>query len=397
MEWYQVAIVFAVAFLVTYVSVPFSKWLARKMGAIDFPSNRRVNKEPVPRCGGVALYLGMVAACFVIFLGVRFFRWNLPVLFALGDVNYLVLYVGITCMFITGLVDDITQLKAMPKFLAQIAACSIVVFSGVSIGAVNNFGHGFVDLGWMNYPLSVLYLLVFVNITNLIDGLDGLAAGLVAIIAAALLYLAWIRGNYLLVLCCVALIAVCLAFLRYNFFPASVFMGDSGSLVLGLLVGIISITGVVRTQGLMVMIAPLVIAGVPVLDTTSAIIRRLRGHQPIGQADMGHVHHRLMKAGLSQRRSVAALVAVFGGAFGDGLFDGGRRQPRPLHYVRHFGDYCGGGELEVRPVQAGSAPPLRESRQRGAPQAPQAEVGGCDERRETHEAPRRRRFAATRP
>ena len=307
MEWYQVAIVFAVAFLVTYVSVPFSKWLARKMGAIDFPSNRRVNKEPVPRCGGVALYLGMVAACFVIFLGVRFFRWNLPVLFALGDVNYLVLYVGITCMFITGLVDDITQLKAMPKFLAQIIACSIVVFSGVSIGAVNNFGHGFVDLGWMNYPLSVLYLLVFVNITNLIDGLDGLAAGLVAIIAAALLYLAWIRGNYLLVLCCVALIAVCLAFLRYNFFPASVFMGDSGSLVLGLLVGIISITGVVRTQGLMVMIAPLVIAGVPVLDTTSAIIRRLRGHQPIGQADMGHVHHRLMKAGLSQRRSVAAL------------------------------------------------------------------------------------------
>lgn len=307
MEWYQVAIVFAVAFLVTYIAVPFSKWLARKLGAIDYPSNRRINKEPVPRCGGVALYLGMLAACFVIFLGVRFFRWNLPVLFALGNVNYVLLYVGITFMFVTGLVDDITQLKALPKFLAQIAACSIVVFSGVSIGEVNNFGHGFVELGWFNYPLSVLYLLVFVNITNLIDGLDGLAAGLVAIIAAALMYLAWIRGNYLLVLCCVALIAICLAFLRYNFFPATVFMGDSGSLVLGLLVGIISITGVVRTQGLMVMIAPLVIAGVPMLDTASAIIRRLRGHQPIGQADMGHVHHRLMRAGLSQRRSVAAL------------------------------------------------------------------------------------------
>lgn len=307
MEWYQVAIVFAVAFSVTYACVPFSKWLAHKLGAIDYPSNRRVNKEPVPRCGGVALYLGMVAACFVIFLGVRFFRWNVPVLFALGNVNYILLFVGITFMFVTGLVDDITQLKALPKFAAQIIACSIVVFSGVSIGEVNNFGHGFVELGWFNYPLSVFYLLVFVNITNLIDGLDGLATGMVAIIAAALMYLSFIRGNYLLVLTCVALIAACLAFLRFNFFPASVFMGDSGSLLLGLLVGVISVTGVVRTQGLMVMIAPLVIAGVPVLDTTSAIIRRLRGHQPIGQADMGHVHHRLMRAGLSQRRSVAAL------------------------------------------------------------------------------------------
>ncbi len=307
MAWYQAAIVFAVAFLVTYVTVPFSKWLAHKLGAIDYPSNRRVNKEPVPRCGGVSLYLGMVAACFAIFLGVRFFDWSLPVLFALGNVNYILLFVGVTLMFATGLVDDITQLAALPKFIAQIVACSVVVWAGVSIGEVNSFAVGTVHLGWLNYPLSVFYLLVFVNITNLIDGLDGLAAGLVAIIAAALMYLTWMRGNYLLVLACLALIAVCLAFLRYNFFPASVFMGDSGALVLGLLVGIISITGVVRTQGLMVMIAPLVIAGVPVLDTTSAIIRRLRGHQPIGQADLGHMHHRLMRAGLSQRRAVAAL------------------------------------------------------------------------------------------
>lgn len=106
---------------------------------------------------------------------------------------------------------------------------------------------------------------------------------------------------------CVALIAVCLAFLRYNFFPASIFMGDSGSLLLGLLVGIISITGVVRTQSFVVMLVPLVIAGIPLLDTVSAIIRRSRGHKPVGQADMGHIHHRLLRAGLGQRRAVAVL------------------------------------------------------------------------------------------
>lgn len=307
MEWYQAAIVFGVAFVVTYCMVPVSKKIGFKIGALDYPGNRRLNRVTIPRCGGIALYVGLIAACFTVFLGVRFFDWTLHDLYILSGVDYVLLFVGVTVMFTVGLVDDITQLSPSVKLIGQIAAATIVAFSGITIGMVQATGGNYVALGWIDYPLTVLYLVVFVNITNLIDGLDGLASGLVAIVTASMLYLVWMRGSYTLVLVCIALIAICLAFLRFNFFPASVFMGDSGSLLLGLVVGIISVTGVVRTQSFVVMLVPLVIAGVPVIDTLSAIVRRRRAHQPVDHADMGHIHHRLMRAGLSQKRSVAVL------------------------------------------------------------------------------------------
>ena len=300
--------VFLVAFAVTYVMVPVSKRIAKLVGAIDYPSNRRVNTEPVPRCGGIAMYLGLLAGVFTVFLGLRFFGWELNDLYMLTDVNYIVLYLGVTIVFTVGLVDDITQLPPMAKFIGQLAGSLVVVLSGVTIGTVRMAVTGdYIELGWLDYPLSVLYLVVFINITNLIDGLDGLASGVVAIVASALLYIVVTRGNMIFAFACVAVIAVCLAFLRYNFFPASVFMGDSGSMLLGLVIGIVSIIGVARTQSFVIMAVPLAIAGVPVLDTISAIVRRLRGHQSIGQADMNHIHHRLMRSGLSQKRSVALL------------------------------------------------------------------------------------------
>lgn len=299
---------FFVAFIVTYLMVPASKKIAVLIGAIDYPSNRRLNTDPVPRCGGIALYIGLVAACLSVLIAERFFGWEIVDLYVLQDINYIVLFIGITIMFAVGLVDDIVQMAALPKLFGQIVAAVVVAAAGITIGTVRSIVDGdYVDLGWLNYPLTVLYLVVFVNITNLINGLDGLATGIIAIVSASLLYLVIMRGSATLALACVALIAVCLAFLRFNFFPASIFMGDSGALLLGLMVGIISISGVVRTQSFVVMLVPLVIAGVPLLDTISAIIRRSRGHKPVGQADMGHIHHRLLRAGLGQRRAVAVL------------------------------------------------------------------------------------------
>ncbi|MDO5118400.1 MAG: MraY family glycosyltransferase, partial [Eggerthellaceae bacterium] len=308
MEWYQLAVVFVVAFAVTFACVPLSKRIARLVGAIDYPSNRRVNTAPIPRCGGIALYLGLVAGALSIYIGVLFFGWKLNDLYILDGVNYLLLFVGISVMFAVGLFDDITQISPLAKFGGQVVAAIIVVFAGVSIGAVRTVIAGdYVDLGWFDYPLTVLYLVVFANVTNLIDGLDGLASGVVAIVSMALMYLVFMRGSVTLLLMCLATIAVCLAFLRYNFFPASIFMGDSGSLLLGFVVGIISVAGIVRTQSFVIMLVPLAIAGVPVLDTFTAIVRRLRGHESIGHADLEHVHHRLLQAGLSQRRSVLVL------------------------------------------------------------------------------------------
>ena len=222
--------------------------------------------------------------------------------------NYFVLFLGVTAMFMVGLVDDITQLNAWVKLAGQVAAALVVVLSGVSIGVVRVPIVGdYLEFGWLDYPVSVLYLVVFVNITNLIDGLDGLASGIIAIVSAALLYIVVTRGNMTMGFACIVLIAICLAFLCYNFFPASIFMGDSGSMLLGLSVGIISTSGVAHTQSAVIMLVPLAIAGVPVLDTCSAIVRRLRGHQNIGMGDMNHLHHRLMRSGLSQKRSVALL------------------------------------------------------------------------------------------
>ena len=252
MEWYQAVIVFAVAFAVAYCMVPVSKKIAFRIGAIDYPGYRRMNREPIPRCGGIALYVGLIAACFTMFLGVRFFDWDLHDLYILSDVNYIVLFIGVTTMFTVGLVDDITQLSPGVKLAGQIVAATVVTLSGITIGAVRTLVVGdYLSLGWIDYPLTVLYLVVFVNITNLIDGLDGLASGLVAIVAGGLLYLVLMRGSFTLV--------------------------------------------------------PLIIAGVPVLDTVSAIVRRKRLHQPVKDADLGHIHHRLMRAGLSQKRSVAVL------------------------------------------------------------------------------------------
>ena len=308
MAWQPMCIVFIVAFVVTFATVPLSKRIAIMLGAIDYPSNRRVNSVPVPRCGGIALYLGLCAAAFTVFLGTRFFGWEFDEFYRLVDMNYPLLFIGITLMFAVGLVDDITQIRPITKFSGQVVASIIVVVAGVSVNAVRTIIDGdYISLGFLDGPVSVLYLVVFANITNLIDGLDGLASGLVAIVSAALLYLVIIRGSMILAFTCVAMIAVCLAFLRYNFFPASIFMGDSGALLLGLLLGIVSVEGVVRTQSFIVMLVPLAIAGVPVIDTLSAIVRRLRGHESIGHADLNHVHHRLLKAGLSQKRSVAVL------------------------------------------------------------------------------------------
>ena len=330
MDWTQGAIVFAVAFVTTYISVPLSKRIANVVGAIDYPSNRRVNDKPIPRCGGIAMYLGLVAAALTVFIGIRFGGWHFVEYYRLENVNWILLYVGVTVMFAVGLVDDITQLRAPVKFAGQIVASAFIVAAGVSIGTIRTIVEGdYVELGWIDYPLTVLYLLVFINITNLIDGLDGLASGLVVIFSASLLYLVIMRGSAVLAFACLALMAVCLAFLRFNFFPASVFMGDSGAMMLGMVLGIISVEGVVRTQSMIIMLVPLAIAGVPVLDTLSAIVRRLRGHESIGHADLEHVHHKLLHAGLSQKRSVVILwgcsaVLAFAGCAISGMYGAAR-------------------------------------------------------------------------
>lgn len=307
----QGLVIFTVAFIVTYAMVPVAMRLSHIMGAIDYPGTRRVHDHAVPRAGGIAIYAGFLAGVAMLLVGQRVFGWQTQDLYIVRDIDYVLLLTGVSIVFVVGLIDDVSPLSPRSKFAGQILAAVVICMSGVTIGAVRWIFTGeYVQLDWLDWPITIVFIVGFMNIINLIDGLDGLAAGITAITTCGLLYLVLNRGSFTLTMFCLAIIASCMAFLRFNFYPAKVFMGDSGALLLGALLAVVSISGVVRTQSLAVFIVPLVIAGVPLIDTLSAIIRRLRAGEHIDEADMEHVHHRLVRAGFSQRRSVITLYII---------------------------------------------------------------------------------------
>ena len=211
---------------------------------------------------------------------------------------------GLLTIVCVGAMDDVYSLKPSVKFAGQILGATIIAASGLLLSSIANpLGAGFIQFGWWSYPLTVLYLVCFMNVINLIDGLDGLAAGIAAIASFFLFLIAFGRGLEETAMLSIILLGATLAFLRYNFAPASIFMGDSGSLLLGAMIGVISLMGVMRSPTVIVLAVPLVIAAIPIADTAAAIIRRVYHHQPIQQADRKHLHHMLLRKGYGARAS----------------------------------------------------------------------------------------------
>lgn len=307
----QSLLLLVVAAVVTMLCVPFAGWLANKTGAIDKPSARRVNKTPIPRLGGVAMFAGMVGALLVLAFGIFVLDWETPFGMheLLDDVSYLWLGVSVLVMFAVGLIDDIKSLNPKVKLLGQLVAGSIAAAAGLLLVGMQMPGHIYVNFGWAAYPITVIYLVAFANIINLIDGLDGLASGITAISALSIMILSLIVGQSASAFLCAALIGACLGFLRYNYNPASIFMGDCGALTLGFVLGVVSLLAVAKSTIIIALFIPVLAAGIPVIDTAAAIIRRIRGHRPIDEADKGHLHHRLLEAGYSQRKTVAIMWA----------------------------------------------------------------------------------------
>ena len=305
-------LLFLVALLATLLATPLAKCIAQHLGAIDKPDERRINKVPIPRMGGIGIALGLVAAVAVQVAGTKLLGW--PTVFVphmqLQGVDYKLLTVAVVIVFLTGAIDDVRNLKPRQKLLGQILAACVAAASGLVIGNVANpFTAELIPIGWLAYPITVVYLVAFTNVINLIDGLDGLAAGITAISCAAMFYLSYEAHQIdAAVLACI-LAGCCLGFLRYNFNPASIFMGDCGSNMLGFLLGVIALLGVNRVAAATTLIVPLVIAGVPIIDTFAAIVRRRRGHTAISQADTGHIQHRLIKQGFDQKQ---ATLMIYG-------------------------------------------------------------------------------------
>ena len=295
---------FVVALIVAYATTPLSIKLAFKIGALDVPKdNRRMHKKPIPRIGGIAIVYGFLISvcCFSSFMVDG--ALNKPLIGIL---------IGSMIISVLGFLDDLKPKPALLKFVIQIAAACIPVLLGVRVIAVANPMNGLLVRvpEWLSIGGSVLWIVGVTNAVNLIDGLDGLAAGVSSIAAVALLSILLMQhnANATMLILAAALAGSCFGFLPFNFNPAKTFMGDTGATFLGFVLACISIQGPFKTY--VAFALPFLILGLPIFDTLFAIIRRLLKGQGIMTPDRGHLHHRLMDLGFSQRSAVIILYAL---------------------------------------------------------------------------------------
>ncbi|OBR63678.1 undecaprenyl-phosphate alpha-N-acetylglucosaminyl 1-phosphate transferase [Paenibacillus oryzae] len=306
------AIGFIAALALALIMTPLVKTFAFKIGAIDKPNHRKVHTRIMPRLGGLAIYAAFVGAFFAVspFIPEGLLRPR--------DVNMInALLVGGTIIIILGALDDRFELSAKVKLLGQIAAACVVVFGfDVHIDLVNvPFGETMQPIAeWIGIPLTIIWIVGVTNAINLIDGLDGLAAGVSGISIATIAVMASLMGFQPVILLSTLLLGGIIGFLVFNFHPAKIFMGDSGSLFLGFSLATLSMLGFKQVT-IVSFVTPLLIIGVPLSDTFFAIVRRWVNKKPIFAPDKGHLHHRLQDLGFSHRRTVLIIwgvSAVFG-------------------------------------------------------------------------------------
>ena len=248
--------------------------------------------------------------------------WALPIrseeLFPSHWIFFTSIVLGGAILFTAGLIDDIRGLKPLSKLVAQCAAASLAYALGLRVEVLSVGNEAQIALGWLSLPLTVLWVVGVTNAFNLIDGLDGLATGVALVALGTILAVAASLGNMDVVVVCVALVGALIGFLRYNFNPARVFLGDSGSLFVGFMLAILSVHGSMKSATAVLTIVPLFALALPLLDTSLAIARRFLRGVPLSTADAGHIHHRLIALGLTHRRAVlvmyvlATLLAILG-------------------------------------------------------------------------------------
>lgn len=308
--WGDIAIAFLLAFITSFVMVPYTIKLAKKVGAIDYPSDRRVNKRPVPRIGGLAVIAGFLVSAIYLIITMTI-EGNLDLN---GQENYkmklLGFLLGIIVLGIFAYADDVKTLKPWQKLIGQVLAALIVYFFGIRIDTINEI----VIHPVLNFILTIGWIVGITNAINLIDGLDGLSSGVSLISCISLLIIFSTNDSPLISIILITALAGAIGgFLPFNLNPAKTFIGDVGAQFLGFSLATISILGVAKTVTLVVLIAPILVLALPIFDTLFAIIRRIvkgKSLKAVFQADKGHLHHRLMKRGFSQKQAVAILYGA---------------------------------------------------------------------------------------
>lgn len=303
-EWVLYIAIFATSFALSLLATPYAKTISLKLGAVDYPKKRGMHDVPLPRMGGVAIYFGFMVSMLIFTPFINEFQTK----------QFFGFIIGATIIFILGVVDDMKELKAKHKLFFQIIACLVVVFSGTTIGNIKWPVN--IDLRMSEIPITVVWIIVVTNAFNLIDGLDGLAAGVSTIGAICLTILCVLTGSPLAVVLSAALAGSCLGFLPRNFNPAEVIMGDSGSTFLGFVLAVSSIIGLFKAYAIINIAIALLALALPIFDVCFSIIRRFLQGKPIMQADRGHIHHRLIDYGFSHKQAVIIIyvLSIFTGA-----------------------------------------------------------------------------------
>ncbi|WNQ11584.1 MraY family glycosyltransferase [Paenibacillus aurantius] len=295
---------FAAACVLAIILTPIMKKLAFWVGAVSVPNHRSVHTKPMPLLGGLAIFFAFVGSYFVVMPAAD-----------VTDKDHigLGLILGGSTIALVGALDDRLNLSPKLKLLGQLIAAIVVVSFGLEIDVVNiPFGDSIsIEQNWISYPLTIIWIIAITNAINLIDGLDGLSAGVSSIAAGTILVMALMMANpnAMVILLCAILIGSSLGFLIFNFHPAKIFMGDSGSLFLGFALSILSIMGY-KQATIVSFLVPILVLGVPISDTLLAIVRRKLNKKPISVADKGHLHHCLMDLGFGMRKTVLIIYGI---------------------------------------------------------------------------------------
>ena len=289
------------AALLSLLLTPLARSIMRRIGAVDEPGGRHVHTKPTPRGAGWAIVLSALFAAWL----------------SGGDGNSLLhgLVAGLSVLVPVCIIDDIWGLPPLQRLLAQLVAATLAWKFGVRVEGITNLlspvvGPVYLGLGWLSLPVTVLWLVLMTNAVNWLDGLDGLAAGVCAIASATVAYMACSAGMSPVAVMAAAIAGACLGFLRYNFHPASVFMGDTGSMALGLMLAAVSTAGAFKTATAGSLLVPLLIGGLPLYDALTTMWGRWRRGQPLYVADRTHVHHRLLDRGYNVVQAVLVLYAA---------------------------------------------------------------------------------------
>jgi UDP-GlcNAc:undecaprenyl-phosphate/decaprenyl-phosphate GlcNAc-1-phosphate transferase len=298
---------FVVALIASAVLTPLARLIAFRFNIVSTPGGRHIHGQVIPRLGGLAIY----AAAVLTFLATAWLGPIRDVLQADEELRGLGLLVGSTIMFLLGVVDDVKSVRALHKFIIQILAASVAWAFGFRMDVIDLPLLGTASMGVFSLPITVLWVVGIINAVNLIDGLDGLAAGVVFFAGVTNFAVAYLLGTTFVAVVMATMAGAVLGFLFFNFNPARIFMGDSGSYFLGFLLAVCSIAGPLQKASATVSIAvPIVALGVPIIDTLLAMVRRFLERRPLFSPDRGHIHHRLLDMGITHRRAVLIIYGV---------------------------------------------------------------------------------------